>query len=74
LEELVEENNNKGSSDELNNEKVITLVLRGLELALGFMWQATTTPGIQAACACSDKRTMAALVHLRSWDDEIMPA
>jgi hypothetical protein len=52
---------------------VVVLVLRGSELALGLLWQATTTPGIRAACACSDKRTMAALVHLRSWGNEIMP-
>jgi len=52
---------------------VVVLVLRGSELALGLLWQATMTPGIRAACACSDKRTMAALVHLRSWGNEIMP-
>jgi hypothetical protein len=34
---------------------VVVLVLRGSELVLGLMWQATMTPGIQAACACSDK-------------------
>jgi len=63
-----------GAEFEAHVYVVITLVLQGSELVLGFMWQATMTPGIRAACACSDKQTMAALVHLRSWDDEIMPA
>ena len=63
-----------GAEFEAHVDVVVTLVLRGSELALGFMWQATMMPGIRAACACSDKRTMAALVHLRSWDDEIIPA